>query len=483
MKTFYLPIVLSTAVFFSCSKEVSESFDTEITTIESNLSTPILLKDRPIERFTISDRMVHHKVAGVSIAVVKDGKLHWTKTYQLPDSNNNTQFDQHTLFQAGSISKPVAALAALKLAQEDKLDLDTDVNEYLKDWKIPESKFTEENKVTLRRLLTHTAGMTVHGFPGYKPNDTFPDITSVLKGEGNTAAIYVDTIPGSIWRYSGGGYTVMEKFVEDVTGMPFEKYMDEHILKPMGMGNSTYAQPLPGELHAKVSAAYNSEGKMIKGKWHNYPEQAAAGLWTTPTDLATYIIEIQESLKGKSNKVLSQQTIEMMLVKDKNDWGLGPSLKGEADSLIFRHGGKNAGFTNNLIAFANRGDGVIVMTNSDNGGKLMNEIINSISDYYGWGISKPRIIVPVDVDHGELEKLVGSYKYTGKTPENVDYIAEVTLEDGALVVTHKTDGEKLRLIPVEHLTFIDIEAGDQIKFQNEDEFLWNRYYHFKKFKL
>lgn len=478
MKTNILTIVLSAILFFSCSNDKHESFESEIATIESNLTAPILIKEKAVDKFTISDRMIKYKVPGVSVAVVKDGKLHWTKTYQLVDSNNHTQIDQNTLFQAGSISKPIAALAVLKLVEDNKLDLDTDVNEYLTDWKVPESKFTEEEKVTLRNLLTHTAGMTVHGFPGYKPNDTFPDITTVLKGEGNTAAIYVDTIPGSIWRYSGGGYTVMEKVVEDVTGMPFEVYMERHILKPLGMQNSTYAQPLPDELHTKVSAAYNSKGEMIEGKWHNYPEQAAAGLWTTPTDLATYMIEIQESLKGKSNKVLSKEFTELMLTKNKNDWGLGPSLKGAADSLIFGHGGKNAGFTNNLIGFAHGDDGIIVMTNADNGGKLMGEIITSISEYYNWGISKPRIIQPVDIPQQQLEQLVGTYRFTGTTP--TEYTAKVTLEDGVLVVKDMNDGETLHLTPLEKLTFIDIENGDEIKFQGNDNFLWNNYYHFKK---
>jgi CubicO group peptidase (beta-lactamase class C family) len=247
------------------------------------------------------------------------------------------------------------------LAEDDKVELDLDVSFYLTSWKMDESEFTKEEKITLRKLLTHTAGVTVHGFPGYQQTDRFSTIEQVLNGEGNTAKIVVDTIPGTIWRYSGGGYTIMEKIVEDVSGLPLEEYLEQNILTPLGMNNSTYEQPLPTRFHGNASAAYDSDGKLIEGLWHNYPEQAAAGLWTTPSDLAMYCIGVQDILAGKSDGILSKETIEMMLTKHKGDWGLGPSLVGDADSLRFQHGGKNAGFTNNMMAFAYSGDALIIM--------------------------------------------------------------------------------------------------------------------------
>ena len=274
--------------------------------------------------------MEYHNIPGVSIAIVKDGKLKWAKGYGIANTNNGNEVTVNTIFQAGSISKPIAALSALKLVENGSIDLDKDVNTYLTDWRIPDSKFTKDEKVTLRRLLTHTAGMTVHGFPGYKQKDTFPSITKVLNGKGNTAAIFLDTIPGSIWRYSGGGYTVMEKLVEDISGLSLDEYMAENILQPIGMENSTYSQPLGIGLYTDVSAAYDGEGNIIEGLWHNYPEQAAAGLWTTPTDLAIYCIEIQEILSKKKNGILSKEIIEMMLTKHKNNWG---SLEGSISVL------------------------------------------------------------------------------------------------------------------------------------------------------
>jgi CubicO group peptidase (beta-lactamase class C family) len=333
---------------------------------------------------SVFDRMKHYNVPGVSIAVINNGVIDWAKGYGIANIKNETKVNTETLFQAASISKPFTALAVLKLLEEGKIELDEDVNTYLKDWKVPKNKFTEIEKVTLRRLLTHTAGITVHGFPGYRQKKSFPSTLMVLNGKGNTSAITVDTIPGSIWRYSGGGYTIIQKLIEDVSGISFAKYMDKNILEPMGMHNSTFQQPLPSNLHSKASAAYNSKGKMVKGLWHNYPEQAAAGLWTTPTDLAKYCIEIQQILSGKSNGILSKTTIETMLTKHKNNWGLGLFVESEGNYLRFAHGGTNEGFNANLFSFAYQGKAIIVMTNGDNGKKLINEIHRSIFEFYQW---------------------------------------------------------------------------------------------------
>ena len=313
MNKSFILFFLSLFLIFSCQNEkpVEEltELELEIQQIENNLLPNIILKDNPPVNFNLTERMEYHKVPGVSIAILKDGKIHWAKGYGFANTNTGTKVDENTLFQAGSISKPLAALGALKLAEEGKIDLDKDVNTYLTGWKVPDSKFLAEENVTIRRLLTHTAGMTVHGFPGYTQTDTFPDIETVLNGEGNTPAIFVDTFPGAMWRYSGGGYTVMEKVVEDVSGMPLEEYLAQNILTPMGLENSTYAQPLPESLHANASAAYDNLGNIIEGLWHNYPEQAAAGLWTTPTDLAKYFLEIQGIYTGEKEGILSQEMV------------------------------------------------------------------------------------------------------------------------------------------------------------------------------
>lgn len=333
---------------------------------------------------SVLERMEAYQVPGISIAVVVNGRLEWARGFGIANTDTGRAVYKNTLFQAGSISKPVAALAVLTLLEQNKVDLDENVNQYLKDWKIPENEFTVDEKVTLRRLLTHTAGVTVHGFPGYRQQDDFPDIRDVLDGKGNTDKIEVDRVPGPTWRYSGGGYTIMEKVVEDVSGLPFEQYMAKNVFESLGMTNSTYQQPLPAELHAQASAAYDQHGKMIDGLWNNYPEQAAAGLWTTPSDLAKYVIEIQKIHSETSTGFLSKETVDLMLTPHWNNWGLGPGLNMVNGALMFLHGGKNAGFSNQFIAFVEPKNAVIIMTNGDNGFSLIKEILDSIFRHYRW---------------------------------------------------------------------------------------------------
>jgi len=383
-----LTLALLALLLFACKSSQHEA----ISKIEASLMPSIQVEGEE-KTFHLLERMEHYKVPGVSIAVVKDGKLAWAKGYGIANTASGKAVDEKTLFQAGSISKPLAALAALQLVDEQRVELDSDVNQYLIDWKIEENAFTAKEKVTLRRLLNHTAGMTVHGFPGYKQTDGYPSIVQVLNGEGNTKKVLVDQVPGTAWRYSGGGYTVMEKVVEDISGLPLEVYMEKNIFKPLKMKHSTYLQPLPASFHkSNISAAYNRNGDIVDGLYHNYPEQAAAGLWTTPTDLAKYCIAVQEIIKGKSNGILSNTIIKEMITKGENEWGLGPGLEGEGEMLLFKHGGKNEGFTNDMLAFAYKGDAVIVMTNADNGGALIREIMFAISDQYGWNIRKPKLL-------------------------------------------------------------------------------------------
>lgn len=481
-----LPLfLLISTLSFSCEKKESEStsIEDEIARIENGLIPAILIKGDSVVRMNIYDRMEHYNVPGLSIAVVKDGELRWAKGYGLANTETGDSVDIFTLFQAGSISKPIAALGALKLVQEGKMLLDADINTYLTNWKVPNSKFTQTEKVTLERLLTHTAGMTVHGFPGYSQTDTFPDITTVLDGKGNTPAIFVDTIPGSIWRYSGGGYTVMEKAVEDVSGQALEVYLAENIIAPIGMSNSTYGQPLPEKYHANASAAYDNKGNLIDGLYHNYPEQAAAGLWTTPSDLAKYYMEIQAIRAGKENGFLSKEIVDQMLIKHKNNWGLGPALGEKEGELLFGHGGKNAGFTNDMIGFVDKGDAIIVMTSADNGSGLIGEIYRGISDYYNMEIRNPTIVELADLSQEQLELLTGKYKLNQEVPGIGEYFITLSVQDGKILVHDPNTGDENLLSPNSETEFVDINTGDRVKFQSNENpigLLWGGNFQFYK---
>ena len=335
----------------------------------------------------VGSEMRKRHIPGLSLAIIQDGKIVKAKGYGVTEKGGETPVTASTLFQAGSISKPVSALGALRLVEQGKLALDEDVNAKLVTWKVPENEFTREKKVTLRGLLSHTAGLTVHGFPGYATDEPVPTLVQVLDGAkpANTAPIRVDILPGSQWRYSGGGYTVMQQLIIDVTGKPFPQFMQEAVLGPLGMKESTFEQPLPdrqGEAHG--DRALPRTGSLVKGRWHIYPEMAAAGLWTTPSDLARFAIGVQEALAGKSAKTLSQAMARQMLTEQKNGYGLGVGLEGSGATLRFGHGGRDEGFDALLIAYAETGQGAAIMINANDNSRMMSRILEAIAREYHW---------------------------------------------------------------------------------------------------
>ena len=463
--------LIAVLLFVSCSEKqekVLSPLDKEIAQIENGLLPRIVIEGVPTPAININQRMKELNVPGVSVAVVKDGALHFAKGYGAANTTTGTQVNENTLFQAGSISKPLAALGALKLAQEGKVDMDTDVNQYLTSWKLPSNELTEAAPVTLRMLLTHTAGTTVHGFPGYAQSEAIPSTVGVLKGEGNTDEIFVDTAPGTNWRYSGGGYTIMEKVVEDVTGKELNEYLDAEILQPLGMTHSTYAQPLPKELHKNASAAYGQDGAILAGFWNNYPEQAAAGLWTTPSDLAKYYMAVQEIVAGKTDGFLSQETINGMLTKHQNGWGLGPTLRGEGDKMMFGHGGKNAGFTNNMMGFVHNGNAVIVMTNGDNGGQVAMELIAGISGHYDWDMATPEKIKLMEMTEVEMQKFTGAFKTVEQFLPEGDYIVEISIKGDTMIAKDTIDGSVKEFKALKPDTFVNISNGNQLVFLSNE---------------
>lgn len=273
--------------------------------VERGLQPPILVEGRDTGLSSITDRMAELGVPAVSVAVIHDGRIDWARAWGLADVETGREATPETLFQAASMSKPLAALLALVLADEGVVSIDADVNESLRSWKVPANEFTAKQPVTLRGLLSHTAGVTVHGFPGYAPGTEIPTPVQVLDAEPptNTAPIRVDTEPGTLWRYSGGGYTIAQQMLEDVTGVPYATLLQQRVLEPLGMSSSTSEQPLPARLHERAATAYRSNGSAVRGRFHTYPEMAAAGLWTTPSDYARFALAIQRSLRGEAGTI------------------------------------------------------------------------------------------------------------------------------------------------------------------------------------
>ena len=321
------------------------------------LQPPVLVQGEAPDCKTLAERMAELKVPGVSVAIIHNGTLVWAEGFGTrgPDGKSVTK---ETLFQAGSISKPLAAMAALRLVQTGKLSLDSDINQALTSWHLPPSTVAPGAMVTLRELLTHTAGMTVHGFEGYAAGSPVPSLTQILDGTkpANSAPIRIEKAPGTEWKYSGGGFTVMQQALVDVSHKPFPELMSSTVLGPIGMTHSTYEQPLPSTLVANAASPYAADGKLVPGGAHTYPEMAAAGLWTTPSDLAKYILEVQKSLAGKANHVLNPEMTAAMLTPGKNQWGLGVQVGGSEATPYFTHGGVNEGFQSLFDAYEKDGD-------------------------------------------------------------------------------------------------------------------------------
>ncbi len=404
-----------------------------IARVERGLMRSIALADQPVPRFTIEERMIAYRTPGVSVAVLHHGAIEWAKGYGVRRAGRPDRVDSTTLFQAASISKPVAAAAALRLVDAGRLTLDADINSVLTQWKVPDNAFTASEKVTLRRLLSHSAGLTVHGFPGYAAGAAVPSVVQILDGTppANTAPVRVNVAPGTLWRYAGGGFTVLQLALSNLTGKDFPQLMRDLVLAPAGMTRSAYEQPLPEEKRRLAASAHRGDGMPIAGEWHAYPELAAAGLWTTPTDLLLFARAIQRALGGERHALLSPASARDFVTVQKGEYGLGVGLQGEGTAARFSHGGANEGYRCMFFAFTSRGDGVAIMTNSDNGSGLATEIARAVSDVYGWGVMQPQTRKVVQVDADRLRSVVGRYRaVTG--PDTIPVVMQ--LDAGTLSV-------------------------------------------------
>jgi CubicO group peptidase (beta-lactamase class C family) len=418
--------ILLLVLVFSQGASGQSTVQSRIEHVEKGLLSPVLIKGDP--GWTIQERMKFYKVPGVSIAVINDYKVEWARGYGVKDVETNEPVTAETLFQAASISKPVAAMTALKRVEQGKIALDQNINDKLTSWKLPDNEFTAKRKVTLANLLSHTGGLTVHGFPGYEVGHPIPTLPQILDGAepANTAAVRVDMEPATKFRYSGGGTTIAQLAIMDIEKKPFPQIAQETVLGPLGMTNSTYSQPLPAETRKKAASGHRGNGKPVEGKIHVYPEMAPAGLWTTPTDLARFAIEVQLSLAGKSNKVLSKEmTTKMVTPFISDNVGMGFFIEKHGQATYFGHGGANEGFRSQLLVNRDKGYGAAVMVNSDNG-RIINEIIRAIAKEYQWEDFLPQPLEIVSADPAKLDDYAGRYLV------DTDHVLTVTKENGKL---------------------------------------------------
>ena len=437
--------------------------DARIARVEASLVGARQVAGRPVVEYTLAERMARYGVPGVGIAVIEGGAVAWERGYGVRDVDTGAPVTPATLFQAASISKPVSVVGMLRLVEAGRLDLDAPVDRYLDSWTLPPHDFDEP--VTLRRLASHTAGTTVHGFPGYARSAPRPGTTAgVLRGEGNTPAVVVELEPGSAYRYSGGGTTILQQVVEDVTGLPFPAYMDDAVLRPAGMTRSTFAQPLPGDRWDDAASGHRANGTAVEEGWHVYPEMAAAGLWTTPGDLARFAVAMQRALADAGEDggegagegptaapLLSPGTARMALEPVRDGYGLGFGT--DPATGRFGHGGANEGFRATLVAFRD-GRGVVVMTNSDRGGALAGEVLAAVGRTYGWPELEPETLTPVVLPAPRRAALAGDYAIPA-----IDATLTLTPTDDGLFHVVGDRVSEGTLVPVSDTVLVDLVDG------------------------
>jgi CubicO group peptidase (beta-lactamase class C family) len=450
--------------------------DPRIAAFEAGLRPPVEVIGAPV-RWTLAERMAYWHVPGVSIAVIRHGRLAWAKAYGPRQVGARELIDTQTVFSVGSISKIGAAVISLRLVEEGRLTLDRNVNTLLRRWQVPENAYTQVEPVTLRGLLSHSGGLNVAGFPDFQPDEALPTLLETLDGKPpeKTGPIRVEYTPGTQARYSGGAVTVEQLLIEDVTGLPFQEAAQKYLSGPLNMTRSTYEQPLPAG-YGNVAKAHDDKGqpRALPRGWESMPETAASGLWTTPGDLAKLLIALMAAYHGDANPILSRASAEAMMTEvGPSTAGLGPFLSGQGITRRFYHSGANDSYKAWIEGHLATGDGLVVVTNSSSEGDLRGEIRSAIAAAEGWdsAFDRTRRIPHVEPAAGELASMAGIYRgdpgtdLAGQraviglplagyklTPDAIAFT--ITAKDGQLYLSAPGDSQLLHLLPEDRSHFV-----------------------------
>lgn len=459
--------------------EIARDIEDQIKRVENGL--PEVTQNGDTLQYSLTEWMEKLAIPGVSIAVIDDYEIVWTKGYGVTSKDSEkASISTETIFQAGSVAKPVTALGVLHYVDRGTFDLDTDINSYLKSWKLPDS--ASKKKVTIRQLLAHSGGISPGGFGGYGRTETLPDILQIITGRSparNNPAEIVEE-PGKRVMYSGLGYTILQHALEQQLNKPFEEIMKESVLRPLELDNSAFKVNLTDEFASKVALGHYYMGDVVQGGWDQYPEMAAAGLWSTPTDLAKLITEVAQSISGRSNQILSAEIAQQMLTTQKDHMGLGFVVKPEQDGY-FAHAGLNNGYYSYFEMYADKGKGAVIMTNSNNGQLIWNLIFTSLAREYDWpganarsinnsyrqrlfeqvrNVEAPRVIVEVDPD------ILTNYTGTYELRHGFNFV--ITL-NGDQLNMKLGDQRQLSLYPESKTKFFTKAVDAQLSFVTNDE--------------
>lgn len=408
--------------------------------VERNL-LPLVALVGETEPAGIETRMVRHGTPALSVAVIRDGELDWTAAWgKLQAGGTAAACD--SLFQAGSLAKPATVLAALRMQEQGLVDLDADIGTYLSSWRLPAGRQTDDNPVTLRNLFTHTAGITPGGYEGYARDQPMPTDPQTVQSQAPANARKVEVLepPGTSLRYSGGGYTVAEIALQDRLHAPFERIMRTWLTEPVGMIQADFTQPPPASSEGHTARGYRMDGSAVPGGWHNHPEQAAAGLWATASDMAALLIEIRKGWQGRST-VFTRDSIRELLADPIDGHAYGFRLIGEGDQVFMTHYGGTAGYRAGMTINLRSGNGAVFLANSDNGGELGREFLAAVADAYGWPLFRQVRVQRATQPAVVLESLAGRYGF-GEGP-----VVSVVYERDALTLVFP-NGDRYAMAPI-----------------------------------
>ncbi|HEX9640200.1 MAG TPA: serine hydrolase [Candidatus Krumholzibacteria bacterium] len=451
-------------VGWSALVAAAQTTNAQIERVENALRPLVSVQGRE-QQFTLVERMQHYRVPGVSIAVLARSQVVWARGYGMLVAGGSEPVRPDTPFQAGAVSEALSALGALRAVGAGEFTLETGVNSYLKSWKLPDTALTQGAPVTIGALLSHRSGLGVRSFPGYGPSESLPSLRDILDGTvlANTPAVRVIQTPGERFGYSGGGYVVLQQILVDVTDRSFDEWIRGSVLEPLGMTHSTFEQPLAVPLRSTAAHGHDSTGREVVGGWNAYPEQAAVGLWTTASDLARLVREIQWAVSGHSNGILSQSLArEMVTPQAGGDVGLGLFIDGEGAATRFAQSGASNGFRCELVGYVAGGYGAIVMANADSGRDLAREILAAIASTYAW----PGFLAPAKVIASVPSAVLGAY--TGAYELGPHRIIRIHVEQDHLVVT-QPGTSPLQLWPESETAFFAQELTLSVIFEREQE--------------
>ena len=447
------------AQFSLQTKTPAERFPPERTTLESGLVRIVTFEGEEGLRASLEERRAELGVPAVSVAVLRDGEIHWAGAY-------GSDVDESTLFQAASLSKTVAAAGLITLANERGVSLDDDLSGDL-----PADLIATINPggipLTLRKLLSHTNGAAVSGFPGYPAGSAVPTTQEVVLGAGptNTDPVLISPNPDGERRYSGGGYTIAQLWAETVTGETFPALMQRLVLEPVGMPRSTFSQAVPGGYpDDNMARAYDREGSPVESGWHIYPEMAAAGLWTTPTEFLTFIGALMAALDGDESRGIDPAVAQVMVIPVASDYGLGIGAAPKGDTIRLSHSGSNRGFRCNFMAYPDRNDAVITMTNASVGWAMVGDVGRTANTTYGWPMVEMPIYTRAEVTEGELDAFTGQYRGEGS-----DQVLFTLSVEGDTLKAAVFNGSEFTLVKIGEATFIDPNDGEEAVFAADED--------------